>query len=176
MIGAREIARSYAEALYELGAEAGKVKQVERDLRRAAELTLESELHLVLRHPLVPRKDKLDLAEEIFAGLDPYVRNLLLLLVERGRIAYLGEIVAELRRLREEKEGLLHVQVDTPYPLDGLLERIRERLEELTGRKVLVEERLDRDLIGGIRIRMGDLVLDGSVRAQLERLRDALVS
>lgn len=171
----REIAHSYAEALYELGAEAGNTERLEEDLRYGWELFSGSELYQALRHPLIPKGEKLALVREIFAGLEPYVRNLLLLVVERGRVAYLGEILQEFIELREEREGLAHVQVSTPYPLDGLRDLIKEKLEEITGREILVEERLDRSLIGGIRIRMGDLVLDGSVRAQLERLREELL-
>jgi len=171
----REIAHSYAQALYELGAEAGIIDRLEEDLRYGWELISGSELYPALRHPLIPRGERLALVREIFAGLEPYVRNLLLLLVERGRVAHLGEIFQEFIALREEREGLAHVQVSTPYPLDGLRDLIKERLEEVTGREIRLEERLDRSLIGGIRIRMGDLVLDGSVRAQLERLREELL-
>jgi F-type H+-transporting ATPase subunit delta len=171
---AREIAYSYAEALWELGAEVGKTELLEKELRRAWKVISESELYAALRHPLIPKQEKLSLVREVFSGITSYVRNLLLLVVERGRVAYLGEILEEFQRLREEREGLVHAQVYSPYPLDGLRDRIRAKLEEITGRKVLVEERLDRSLIGGIKLTIGDLVLDGSIRAQLERLRDAL--
>lgn len=171
---AQEIAHSYAAALWELGAEAGEAERLEEELRHAWKLISESELYLALRHPLIPKRDKLSLVRGAFAGLDRYVRNLLLLVVERGRVAYLGEILKEFIELREEREGLVHAQIESPYPLEGLRDKIKERLERLTGRRVLLEERLDRSLIGGIRIKLGHLVLDGSVRAQLEQLRDAL--
>lgn len=171
---AREIAHSYAQALYELGAEAGNIARLEGELRHAWATISSSELYVALRHPLIPKGEKLILVQEAFAELEPYVRNLLLLAVERGRVAYLGEILAEFRKMREEREGLVHALVFSPYPLDGLRDEIRAKLEEITGREVQVEERLDESLIGGIKIKMGDLVIDGSVRAQLERLHEEL--
>ncbi|MFQ6117209.1 MAG: ATP synthase F1 subunit delta, partial [Candidatus Bipolaricaulia bacterium] len=90
-------------------------------------------------------------------------------------VAYLGEILSEFIELREEREGLAHALVYSPYPLEGLLDRIKAKLTEVTGRRVRLEERLDRSLIGGIKLQLGDLVLDGSVRAQLERLREELL-
>lgn len=172
---AREIAHSYALALYELGAEAGRTARLEEELRRAWDTIVGSELYIALRHPLISKEDRLGLVREAFPELDPYVRNLLLLVVERGRLAFLGEILEEFIELREEREGLVHAQVHSAYPLDGLRDEIRKKLEEITGREVLVEERLERSLIGGIKLTMGDLVIDGSVRAQLERLRKELL-
>lgn len=172
---AREIAYSYAAALYELGAEAGETERLEEELRYAWELISGTELYRALRHPLVSKDEKLDLVREAFAGLGPLVRNLLLLVVERGRVRYLGEILQEFIELREEHEGLVHAQIYSAYPLDGLRDQIRAKLQEITGREVLLEERLDRGLIGGIKLTMGDLVIDGSVRAQLERLREELL-
>ena len=102
--------------------------------------------------------------------------NLLLVAAERGRIAYLPAILAEFRELRETHEQLLYVTVETPYPLDGLYERIRTRLAELTGRKIRLSERINKELIGGIRLHLRDLVLDGSLAAQLERLREQLLA
>ncbi len=174
-ISSREIAYSYAEALYELGAEGGDTEQLERDLHYAWEAIFGSELFLALRHPLVPKQDKLGLVREAFAQIAPYVRNLLLLATERGRVAYLGQILEEFQRLREEHEGLLHVVVFSAYPLDGLSDQIQVKLEEITGREVQLEERLDRSLIGGIKLKLGGLVLDSSVRGQLERLREELL-
>lgn len=171
----REIAHSYAQALYELGAEAGNTEQLERDLRDAWESVFRSELFLALRHPLIPKRDKLGLAREVFSERSEYVRNLLLLAIERGRVAYLGQILEEFRALREEREGLLHAMVFSPYPLDGLYDQIQSKLQEITGREVRLEERLDRSLIGGIKLKLGDLVLDASIRGQLERLREELL-
>jgi len=172
---AREIAHSYAEALYKLGAETGETEQLEEELHHAWAVISGSELHVALRHPLIPKNEKLALLREVFAGTAPYVRNLLLLVVERGRSAYLGDILEEFQKMREEREGLVHARIRSPYPLEELCGKIKERLEEFTGRRVLLEEQLDRSLIGGIRIEMGNLVLDGSVQARLERLREELL-
>jgi len=175
----RGVAHSYAEALWELGAEAGRERldRLERDLERACRLIEESELYEALRHPLIPKRERLALARAALErlGVDEYVRNLILLVVERGRVSYLGAILQELRELRQERERLIYGVVYTPYPLDGLLDRLEARLAELTGREVRLEERLAPELIGGIKLKLGDLVLDGSVAAQLERLREQLL-
>ncbi|HIC96113.1 TPA: ATP synthase F1 subunit delta [Candidatus Bipolaricaulota bacterium] len=175
----KEVAYSYASALWELGAEEGRMRldRLEEDLQYSWRVLSLSEFELLraLRHPLIPKRDKLMLVREVFSELDELVRNLLLLLVERGRVAYLGGILEEFRRLREEREGLIRAVVFSPFPLGELRGAIRGRLEELTGKEVRLEERLDRSLIGGVKIKMGDLVLDGSVRAKLEQLCEELL-
>jgi len=174
----REVAHSYALALYELGAEEGpaRLDRLEEDLERAWERIRGSELLQALRHPLITRQEKLELLREVFAGeIDKYVLNLLLVATERGRIAHLPAIIEEFRELREGRERLLYVTVETPYPLDGLREEIAAKLAELTGREVRLRERLNQALIGGVRLHLRDYVLDGSLATQLERLRERLL-
>lgn len=174
----REIAHSYATALYELGAEEGpeRLDRLERDLERAWEWIRESELLKALRHPLIAREEKLELLRIVFEGaVDRYVLNLLLVAAERGRIVHLPTIIEEFRELREERERLLYVTVETPYPLDGLRGKIAARLSALAGREVRLREQLNKDLIGGIRLHLRDYVLDGSLATQLERLKEQLL-
>ena len=174
----REVAHSYATALYELGAEEGpaRLDRLERDLERAWERIRGSELLPALRHPLITKREKLELLRAVFGGeLDEYVLNLLLVAAERGRIMHIPAILEEFRGLREERERLLYVTVETPYPLDGLREEIATRLAALTGREVRLREELNKELIGGVRLHLRDYVLDGSLAAQLERLREQLL-
>jgi len=174
----REVAHSYATALYELGAEEGpaQLDRLERDLERAWERIRGSELLIALRHPLITKQEKLELLRAVFEGeIDNYVLNLLLVATERGRVMHLPAILEEFRGLREERERLLYVTVETPYPLDGLRKEIAARLATLTGREVRIREELNEELIGGVRLHLRDYVLDGSLATQLERLRERLL-
>ena len=105
------------------------------------------------------------------------LRNFLLLLLERGRIAALPGIVREFRALADQQAGRIRVQVTCARPLDpGVELRLKSALEKRSGKQVVLEKHEDASLIGGIVTQVGDLVYDGSVRTQLATLRHELLS
>jgi F-type H+-transporting ATPase subunit delta len=114
---------------------------------------------------------------EVFAGAGDYVRNLLLLLVEKGRAGEVREVVQEFELLLAAEEQILDVELTTAYELsDAEFKRIVTEIEKKSGRKVQATRSVQPDLIGGIVLQAGSMRLDASVRGRLDRLRQELVS
>jgi F-type H+-transporting ATPase subunit delta len=173
------VAKRYAQALLELGLEQGDLDAVVRDVSALADAWLGSApLRNAIENPLVAHATKKaamrELADALGAG--PAARNMALLLVDRRRARALPHVADALRVLADARRGLLRAQVTAAASLpDAYYERLQAQLEALTGMRVLVERRTDPSLIGGVVTRIGDRILDGSVRSRLQSLREALL-
>jgi len=169
--------RRYAEAAFEIALRDKTVDQWRDDLGRAEAGLKNEELSEVLGNPAVPLKQRADIVERVFKGLSDPVRNLVLLLLRRGRIRQLPRVAAEFRRLDDKRNDIVHATATSASPLDDAETRaITARLEQMTGGSVALETAVDPALIGGIVVRIGDRLIDGSVRGRLERLRNKLAS
>jgi F-type H+-transporting ATPase subunit delta len=177
---AGSIARRYAKALLEIGVANSSFDALQHELERVAALYAGSaELRTTLENPVfLPSKRKLVL-EEIARrlALSKTVRNFLLLLLDRGRIAALPAIVREHRALVDEHAGRVRAKVSSAQPLaPGVEARLKAALERRTGKVVIVERVEEPALLGGVVTQIGDLVFDGSVRTQLQTIRQTLVA
>lgn len=172
----REIARRYAEALYQLASEEDCVDRIVEDYRRAiSEVAGVPEFGRFLAHPLVPRDKKNALIEKAFPDISEYLRNLFYLLIRNGREGYLGLIYEEFLSLRAEKEGVIRVGVTAAHELPQEdRDRLAARLSAVLGGRVELEERVDPGLLGGVRIEVAGKVLDGTLKAKLKGLRALL--
>jgi F-type H+-transporting ATPase subunit delta len=169
--------RRYADAAFEVGVRDGTVETWRSELDRAAATFTSGQLESVLANPATPLDQRVSAADQIFADLSRPVRNLVLLLVRRGRIAQLPRVAAEFARLDDKRNGLTHATATSAAPLGpDEVRAITARLEELTGGRVVLETGVDADLLGGVVVRVGDRLIDGSVRGRLERLRNQLAS
>jgi F-type H+-transporting ATPase subunit delta len=171
-------ARRYAEAAFEIARSDGKLDAWERDLRRIGELMQDAELRRILEHPVVPYADKERLLVKL-AGPDTIREavELVLLMIRRGRPRAIGPMISHFEELLRRERGIVLAEVRTALPLeDGQRRSVEERLAELTGEKVQMNEVVDESLIGGIAVRMGDRLYDASVRNRLERLRARLTT
>lgn len=177
---AGSIARRYAKALLEIGVAQRNFDALNRELERVAALYHDSkELSEVLANPVFPLARRQGVVEELVRrlALSKVIRNFLLLLLDRGRIAYLPSIAREHRALVDLQAGRLRARVTVAKALGPQLEaRIKATLEKKTGRAVLLETREDPSIIGGVVTQVGDLVYDGSVRTQLQTLREQLLA
>jgi F-type H+-transporting ATPase subunit delta len=169
--------RRYADAAFEIALRDSAVDVWRRELEEAAATSTGGELEGVLANPAIPLDQRIDAAEKVFAALSGPVRNLVLLLVRRNRIEQLPRIAAEFRRLDDRRNGLTHATATSAAPLGADETRaITARLEELTGGRIDLETAVDPSLLGGLVVRVGDRLIDGSVRGRLERLRNQLAS
>jgi F-type H+-transporting ATPase subunit delta len=169
--------RRYAVAAFEIALRDETVDRWRDDLDRAVATLENDELNDALANPAVPLKQRVDIVERVFAGLSDPVRNLVLLLLRRGRIRQLPRVAAEFRRLDDKRNDIVHATATSASPLDDAETRaITARLEQMTGGRVALETAVDPDLIGGIVVRIGDRLIDGSVRGRLERLRMRLAA
>jgi F-type H+-transporting ATPase subunit delta len=173
------VSRRYAKALMMLGQEDGKYKEYGEELKVFTQLMeREPELKDALLNPVhsMEERKKLLLRIADLLKLSPLVNNFLLLLFDKLRLAALPGIMQVYQHLADELENLKRARVTSAVPLDeGMQERLRQALETMTKSKVTMEFEEDPDIIGGIVARVGDLVLDGSVRTQLYSLRESLI-
>ena len=174
MIGSQAIARVYAKALFDIGIQDGSLGRIFDDLqgvKAAAEASPEA--HRFLESPKLQREDKKRVLAEIFENhVSRPVLGLLMLLVDKRREPVLDNIIEEFAKYRDEHEGRVHARVTTARPLpDAEMKRLVAVLEKRTGKSVDLHEKIDPAVIGGIRVNLGDHVLDGTVRRRLEDLR-----
>ena len=173
-------ARVYAQALFDIGVKAQAVGSIYDDLRavHAAIGGLDPELQAFFRMPQLRREDKRRIFKTVFEGkVGRPVLGLLLVLVDKRREPLLDNIVAEFGRYRDRHEGLVKASVTTARKLDtDLAEALRVALERLTKRTVVLQERVDPEVLGGIRVNLGDSVLDGTVRRGLQDMRRSLAA
>jgi F-type H+-transporting ATPase subunit delta len=177
---AGSVARRYAKALFEIGVEAGSYEALGQELADLATLFQESlELRQTLVNPIFKPSEKRAILEKLLPRVtpNPIVQRFALLLLERGRIALLPALARAYRELSDAHAGRVRAVVVSATPLGaGDLERVRRSLEQRTKKKVMLEAEVDPNLIGGLVARVGDLVLDGSVRTQLTTLREKLLN
>ncbi len=169
--------RRYAEAAFEVGLRDGTVDTWRRELDQAAGTLDTGTLEETLANPAMPLDQRVEAAGQIFGGLSRPVLNLVLLLLKRGRIEQLPRVAAEFRRLDDKRNGLTHATATSAAPLGpDEVRGITARLEQLTGGRIALETSVDPDLLGGVVVRVGDRLIDGSVRGRLERLRQQLAA
>ena len=172
------ILRRYAQALLDLAGKAGAVERVQRDLNAlAARIRAEGELHARLTSPRVTRAQKRDLlSSALGAGKRDLVRSTVLLLVDKGRAALVPELAEVFDEAAREAAGQAVAHVTSAAPLDDALRaRLVERLGAVSGRTITLEERVDPELLGGLRVVIGSNMIDGSVKRRLEELRARLL-
>ena len=168
--------RRYAEAAFQLATRDGSIETWRRELEQAA-ATMDGQLMDVLANPALPLDERLEAANRVFANLGQSVRNIIFLLVRRHRIEQLPRVVAEFIRLDERRQGIVHANATSAAPLTDLeVKALTARLEQMTGGRIALETDVDASLLGGLIVRVGDRLIDGSVRGRLERLRNQLAS
>jgi F-type H+-transporting ATPase subunit delta len=173
------VARRYAKALLTLGKDDGKYKEYGEGLRGFAHLLeREPELKDALLNPVYGREDRRKLLLRMIKLLEmaPMVGNLLQLLFDKHRLGALEGVTEAYQQLVDELENVRRARVKAAISLDEEIQRrLRQTLEKLTGATVVMEVEEDPGIIGGIVARVGDLVLDGSVRTQLFTLKESLI-
>jgi F-type H+-transporting ATPase subunit delta len=168
--------RRFAEAAYQLAERDGTVDRWRAELEGAA-ATAEGQLMEVLANPALPLENRLKVADEVFHGLSQPVRNLIFVLVRRRRIEQLPRVAAEFARLDDQRKGVTHATATSALPLTDMEVRaLTARLEQMTGGRIELATDVDESLLGGLVVRVGDRLIDGSVRGRLERLRNQLAS
>jgi F-type H+-transporting ATPase subunit delta len=179
MAGARKsTARRYAEAIFEIAERDGNVEAWLEQLHSVAAAVSDESIVRGLEDPNVPIERRLAALDKALGpDMVPQMRNLLPLIVRRRRVEMLPQIAREFRRLYNKRAGIVEATAFSAAPLDGQeLAALRSRLEQMTGGNVELETRVDESLLGGIQVRLGDQLIDGSVRGRLERLRNRLAS
>jgi F-type H+-transporting ATPase subunit delta len=173
-------ARVYAKALFDIGVEEQAVGSIYDDLQAvsAAIGGLDAELQAFFKMPQFRREDKRRILKMAFEDkVGRPVLGLLLLLVEKRREPLLDNVVEEFEHYRDRHEGRVQASVTTAKKMDAdLAEALRAALEQQTKKTVVLDERIDPEVLGGIRVTLGDSVIDGTVRRGLQDMRRSLAA
>ncbi len=174
----RSSARRYAEAASQIADRDGTLEGWLKDLETAAAALGEDDAARFLANPAIPFDDRAEVVNQILGKrVSEKARNLVLLLVRRGRSELLPRVASEYRRLYDRREGIVEATVTSATSLEeDELAAIRSRIGELTSGKVEMTTRVDPSILGGVIIQLGDQLIDGSVRGRLERLRNQLAA
>jgi F-type H+-transporting ATPase subunit delta len=178
MPGRDTAARRYAEAAFEVGRADRSLEAWERDLVRLRDALGADELRALVEHPAVPFGDKERVVRRLAGDVaTPEALNLVLLMVRRGRPGAIDAMVEHFAALVRRHRGVSLAEVRTALPLDEAQRTaVMERLNQLTGDEIQINEIVDESLMGGITVRIGDRLYDASVRNRLERLRARLTA
>ncbi len=169
----RTLSRRYAMALYLSAAEGGGQDRVRSELAEAYK-SLSGQM-AVLKNPTISAKEHKALVAKTAPNLSPKTKHFLELLIDKKRINLLPAIAGDLMRIADEGAGRVRAQVRSASELSQPeLDSLLQRLKKYSGKDVLAETKIDPELLGGVVVRMGDLVLDGSIAGKLRNLASAL--
>jgi F-type H+-transporting ATPase subunit delta len=170
------VARPYAEAAFRLADEAGALGKWSEMLAALALVAADERVRAAVADPNLSEAQAAGVFIGILAGkLTGEADNFIRVLAANGRLELLPEIRAQFEALKNEREGGLEAEVHSAFELTrAQVDELVQRLEKKTGRKVKAKIEIDKDLIAGVRVVLGDKVIDGSARAQLGALETAL--
>jgi F-type H+-transporting ATPase subunit delta len=168
-----EIAQVYARSLFEVAEEAGKLDETREQLGEIADALAEDrDLQVFFFSPYFSTQEKAEGLEKAVSGAEPIVINFLELLIEKHRMPALLRIRRVFDSLWEDYHKLLPVQITSAVELDAnVVKHIGDQISEQTGRKVELSATVEPEILGGIVVRVGNQVLDASIRRRLEQLR-----
>ncbi|HEY6839213.1 MAG TPA: ATP synthase F1 subunit delta [Geobacteraceae bacterium] len=177
-MSANAIAKRYAKALVQLGAEEGKVAKFQEELTGfEGVLAAHGNLRSIFADPAFGVEAKRSILHDVIAKLavSPTVASFLLLLLEKNRLDFLSQILTCYGALADELSGVVRPTLVTAMAIgEDKVAEIKAALEKMTGRQVVLKVEVDPALIGGVVTKIGDQLFDGSVRTQLQRIEDIL--
>lgn len=171
--------RRYALALYEVAEEKGKVQEYLNDLREICDLIDNNkDFYEVVKHPQISTKQKKKTFINIFKGnIDEELLSFLLILIEKDRILFLKEKLKEMEKIHLERLNVLQGIVKTTIPLEEYeYNALVEKLEKKYNKDIILKKIIDPEILGGIYVRIGNDVIDGTVRTRLDDLRKLMLT
>lgn len=173
-----KVARRYAKALLIIGKEDDKAESYKEELDRFSDLiTREKELEQAIANPLYDVGGRKKVLQAVIdkVNISKVMSSFLLLLFDKGRFGFLSDINEFYKKLADELKGIVRASLVSATELSSeTVEKIRTTLSKKTGKDIILEVEQDPSLIGGIVSRIGDLVLDGSIKTQLLNMRESL--
>lgn len=170
--------RRYALAIYKVGEEKGKVEEYLQDLREICDLiSTNQEFYEVIKHPQISTSKKKKTFISIFKGnIDEELLSFLLILIEKDRILYLREKLDQMEKIHLERKNTLLAQVKSVVPLsEEQSKALTGKLEKKYDKKIILEYEIDKSIIGGLYVRVGNDVIDGSVKSKLDEMKTLML-
>ena len=174
----QDAAHAYANALFEVGREKGKLDALHDQLTQLADaVDGNRELQVFFFSPYFSSTEKIEGARRAIAGADPEFVNFLELLIEKQRMTEIFRIRREFEELWKHENRRIDVTVTSAVELDpAVVGKIGEEIERQTGQEVELASRVDAEILGGVVLQVGNMVLDASIRSRLEKLRKTVAS
>ncbi len=178
MAEAITVARPYAEAVFRLALESKDLSQWSKILQIAAEIAQDDQIKLLVGNPLVSAMQLSELILEIGGKrFSREARNFIKLMVENKRVHVMPQVMELFEQLKAQHEGVLEAKIITAFKLEsGQLDKLVTDLEKKFNRKVEAQVSVDPEIIGGVKVEIGDEIFDASVRGKLEAMTIALKS
>lgn len=173
------VAKRYAHALFNVALTKGTIDIVSSEIFQLKSFSDKDKRFIgFLAAPQVPTEQKIAMVKTLFTTrLSPSLLSFLLLLIEKSRVGFLGEIGREFEKLVEDYKGLIKARVTTAvYIEEDYKKRLREKLMSVTNKNVEILHRIDKNIMGGIIVQLNYTVIDKSVKSQLELLKHDLMS
>lgn len=173
------VAKRYASALFQLSKEHNLLDQMEAELRVVKEVLVDNaELNAVLKSPKLPIEKKKEILKNAFLQVNTFVLNTLMLLIDRHRVNEITAVADEFIQLANEDRGIAEALV---YTIRPLTDEERDALSSTFAKKVgktslRINNIVDSNLLGGVKVRIGNRIFDGSLSGKLERLERTLLS
>jgi F-type H+-transporting ATPase subunit delta len=167
--------KRFAQAIFEIASESNQMDQWSHDLKRIASLAQNEDLVAVLENPKYAFENKKKLLNNKTLGVNPLAVNLAYILTSRGHFHLVSEVFSEYQQLVDDNRGIAKAEIITAVPLDEEEKRkLGERLSAITNKKVVLVEKVDPQIIGGMIARVDGKIIDGSTRTQLDALKSHL--
>jgi F-type H+-transporting ATPase subunit delta len=172
----QDVAHAYAAAFFDVGKEKGKLDALRDQLGQFAEaLDSDRDLQVFFFSPYFSSTEKVDGAKRAIVGADPEFLNFLELLIEKGRMPEIFRIRRQFEELWKHENRRIDVTVTSAVELDpGVVSKIGEEIQRQTGQEVELASRVDEEILGGVVLQVGNMVLDASIRSRLEKLRKSV--
>ena len=158
--------------------EKDKVDEYINDLREICDLIENNkDFYEVVKHPQISTKNKKRTFINIFKGkIDEELLSFLLILIEKDRILYLREKLNEMEKIDLERKNILSAVVKTAVPLlESEISDLQEKLEKQYNKKIIMTTEIDKSLLGGVYVRVGNDVIDGTIKSKLEEMKDIML-
>ena len=173
----KSVARRYAEAFFSIAREANKIDEFQQELEKIVSAINETEgLKEYFAHLLIPAKAKKEVATKIFGGqISKLTLNFLLMIIDKRRETYIGVITEEYKDMADEFRGITKAELITAVEVaDEDVKSLAEKLSTSMGKTVQLKLKVDQSLIGGLKLQIGDKIVDGTVAKRLQMLKDQL--
>lgn len=170
----KSVARRYAEAFFSIAREAERIDEFQQELQFIVNTIDELEnLKEYFNHLLIPAKEKKEIAGKIFSGkISPMTMNFLMMVLDKRRQAYLEFILEEYGCMADEVKNITNADLISAQEVpEAEVMLLAEKLSASTGKKVQLKQKVDPSLLGGIKIKIGDQIMDGTIAKKLEMLK-----
>jgi F-type H+-transporting ATPase subunit delta len=171
--------RRYALALYNVAEEKGKIEEYLKDFREIVQLIKSNEeLQQIIKHPQISTSTRKKTFIKLFKGrIDEELLSFLLLLIEKDRILYAEEKLNEIEKIHLERNNTLIADVKTVVNLQNEeREELIKILQTKYNKKIILREEINKELIGGVYVRVGNDVIDGTIKSKIDEMKEMMLS